>query len=159
MLISSLPIQTFRRPTSRPPPVRTTSAPQYQRRTPSMVWNMYDGCVPFSSCFPPDGHLLLRSNHQTIIHVPATHAFGFFPISCTLRRILASSQTCLRCHLPCSFHPHLWPFPCSVASLRAFRSGYWSFLKMLFFCVGISLFFHLLDGGFFSFSILLLPTA
>jgi len=28
---------TFRRPTSRPPPARTTSAPQYQRRTPSMV--------------------------------------------------------------------------------------------------------------------------
>jgi len=28
---------TFRRPTTRPPPVRTTSAPQYQRRTPSMV--------------------------------------------------------------------------------------------------------------------------
>ncbi|KAF8159320.1 hypothetical protein B0H34DRAFT_842015 [Crassisporium funariophilum] len=28
---------TFRRPTSRPPPVRATNAPQYQRRTPSMV--------------------------------------------------------------------------------------------------------------------------
>ncbi|KAF8961488.1 hypothetical protein BDZ97DRAFT_1828495 [Flammula alnicola] len=28
---------TFRRPTSRPPPVRNANAPQYQRRTPSMV--------------------------------------------------------------------------------------------------------------------------
>ncbi|PPQ86968.1 hypothetical protein CVT26_007647, partial [Gymnopilus dilepis] len=28
---------TFRRPASRPPPVRNTSVPQYQRRTPSMV--------------------------------------------------------------------------------------------------------------------------
>jgi len=33
--------QTFRRPTSRPPPVRSTSVPQYQRRMPSMVWNMW----------------------------------------------------------------------------------------------------------------------
>jgi len=75
-------------------------------------------------------------------------------ISYTLHCILASSQTChLRCHVPCSFHPHLRPFPCSVASLRVFRSGYWNFLKMLFFfvCVGISLFFHLLDGGFLFF--------
>ncbi|PPQ68383.1 hypothetical protein CVT25_007921 [Psilocybe cyanescens] len=28
---------TFRRPTSRPPPVRATNVPQYQRKTPSMV--------------------------------------------------------------------------------------------------------------------------
>ncbi|KAH9479267.1 hypothetical protein JR316_0007855 [Psilocybe cubensis] len=28
---------TFRRPASRPPPVRATNVPQYQRRTPSMV--------------------------------------------------------------------------------------------------------------------------
>lgn len=42
-ILTSHIIQTFRRPTTRPPPVRTTSAPQYQRRTPSMVWNTCDG--------------------------------------------------------------------------------------------------------------------
>lgn len=106
-ILTSLDIQTFRRPTSRPPPARTTSTPQYQRRSPSMVWTTCDGwilsslllffldtyyetvrryqpCFCYSclfGCFhfqPPHRLLTSLQPHSSIAHpIPSYPLFGF----------------------------------------------------------------------------------
>lgn len=133
MLISSFSIQTFRRPTSRPPPVRTTSAPQYQRRTPSMVWNMYDGCIFFSSYFPPDGHLLLRSNHQMIFMFLLLMPCWIFPFltlsTASLLRLKLAISVAMSHARSISTYDR---FQAPLHHYAFFRSGYWNCFKMLF---------------------------
>lgn len=68
-------IQTFRRPSSRPPPVRTTSAPQYQRRTPSMVWTMCDGWILSSLLLFSLDAFYYEQPLDDINHVFVTHVF------------------------------------------------------------------------------------